>query len=559
MGAISLKIPQTVTVRVEGREYSITRGTRVKSFLRRHLPDLEPQCLGATLWNRLVALEAPIASSCDLVPVTYASKAGARIYRATLTIMLCESAARLFPSARVQVGQALGDGYYFDVSMEPTLTPEDVAALEDEMRAMVERKEALATMRVPVHEAVEAFEAQGYGSQASIARTFREGWVNLVTMGNHVNLWLHPLLPTTKKIRSFLVRPFGDGLVLSFPPFGKPDDRPGELGDQKALFAAYRETRDWNRLVGVETVADLNRSVVNGDIGEVIRVAEALHERKVAAIADEVASRQGCRMVLVAGPSSSGKTTFVKRLRLQLMAIGLRPKALSTDDYYVNREDTPRDEDGEYDYECLEAIDLDLLNEQLAAVMKGEAVKTPRYSFTKGSRTFRKDPFHLEPREILLIEGIHGLNDRLTEAVPDNRKFKIYVSALTQLCIDDHNRIFTSDARLIRRVVRDRRYRGYTAAQTLSRWAKVRAGEMRWIYPFEGRADAMFNSTLVYEAAVLKVFAERFLMEVPESDPTHVEATRLLEFLDLFVPIFSDDVPATSILREFLGGSSFEY
>lgn len=559
MGAISLKIPTNITVRVDGREFRVTRGTRVKAFLRRHFPDLEPDCLGAILWNRMVALESPIAASCDLVPITYASKSGARIYRATLTIMLCESVARLFPEAMVQVGQALGNGYFFDVKHEPPLSAADVAAIEDEMRSMVERKEALATMRVPFHEAEEAFENQGYHSQAAIARTFREGWVNLVTMGNHVNLWLHPLLPTAERIRAFQVRPFEDGLVLSFPPPGRPDDSPLDLGNQEALFAVYRETRDWNRLLGVETVADLNQAVVSGGIHEVIRVAEALHERKIAAIADEVANRKGCRLVLAAGPSSSGKTTFVKRLRMQLLAIGVRPKELSTDDYYVNREDTPRDENGEYDYECIEAIDLDLLNEHLVALMKGDPVCTPRYSFTKGTRSFRSEPFSLEPGEILLIEGIHGLNDLLTEAVLEDRKFKIYVSALTQLCIDDHNRIFTSDARLLRRVVRDRRYRGYTADQTLARWAKVREGEKRWIYPFENRADAMFNSTLVYEAAVLKVFAERFLMEVPETDSTHVEAIRLLEFLDLFVPIFSADVPATSILREFIGGSSFQY
>ncbi len=559
MSSVPLLSSPTVTVRVDGQEFSISRGTRVKAFLRRHFPELEPECLGAILGNRLADLETPIAASCDLVPVTYASKAGARIYRATLTVMLCEAVARLFPGARVQVGQALGDGYYFDVFKEPMLSLEDVAAIEAEMRRMVERKEALATMRVPVQQAIEIFQAAGATAKVGVVRAMRHPYVTLVTMGRHVDLWFHPLLPTAEGIRAFHVVPYAHGLVLGFPPPGRPDDPPRPPRNHRGLFAVYRETREWNRLLGVETIADLNRVVVEGRIGEVIRVAEALHERKIVAIADEVARRRGCRLVLVAGPSSSGKTTFVKRLRMQLMAIGIRPKELSVDNYYVNRKDTPRDEDGEYDFECIEAIDLPLLNEQLEALLKGKVVKTPRYSFQKGTRSPRTVPMQLGPQEILLIEGIHGLNDRLTEAVPREQKFRLYVSALTQLCMDDHNRIFTSDSRLLRRIVRDRMYRGYSAAETLRRWPKVRAGEERHIYPFQDQADMMFNSTLVYEPAVLKVFAERYLMEVPETDPAFVEATRLLEFLDLFVPIFADDVPATSILREFIGGSSFEY
>lgn len=559
MSSVPLSSPPTVTVRVGDREFSVSRGTRVKAFLRRYLPEIVSECLGAIVGNRLMDLESPIAASCDLVPVTYASKAGARIYRATLTLMLCEAVARLFPGARVQVGQALGDGYYFDVFKEPMLSLEDVAAIEAEMREMVARQEPIATMRVPVQQALEIFHAMGQRTKADIVRAMRHPYVTLVTMGRHVDIWLHPLLPTTEGIKAFSVVPYAHGLVLGFPPPGKPDESPRPPRNHRGLFAVYRETREWNRLLGVESIADLNRVVVEGRIGEVIRIAEALHERKIVAIADEIARRRGCRLVLVAGPSASGKTTFVKRLRMQLMAIGIRPKELSLDNYYVNRKDTPRDADGEYDFECLEAIDLALLNEQLEALLKGRLVRTPRYSFQKGRRSSKTVPMQLGPQEILLIEGIHGLNERLTEAVPREQKFKLYVSALTQLCVDDHNRIFTSDARLLRRIVRDRMYRGYTAAETLRRWPKVRAGEERHIYPYQDQADMMFNSTLVYEAAVLKVFAERFLMEVLEDDPAYVEATRLLEFLDLFVPIFADDVPATSILREFIGGSAFEY
>lgn len=554
-----LKIPQTVNVTVQGQTYSISRGTRVKAFLRRYLPELEPHCLGAIVANRLCDLEAPIGANGELVPCTYASKEGARIYRATLMTMLYEAIARLFPSARVRVGQAIGDGYYFDVYKSPPLTEEDVRAIESEMLEMVSRHEAIVTIRVPASEAIEVLESEGHMSTADTVRARRRSWVRLVTMGHYIGLWFHPLLPTTDGIRSFRVAKYEDGLVLLMPPEGKPDACPVPLKNHKSLFATYRETRDWNRLVGVETIADLNRAIMRGTIGEVVRVAEALHERKIAAIADDIVARKGCRLVVVSGPSASGKTTFVKRLRMQLLAIGVRPKELSLDNYYVDRDKTPRDESGELDFECIEAIDLELLNNQLEALLRGEEVETPRYSFTRGTRDSKTVPMRLEEDELLLIEGIHGLNPLLTASVPDDQKMRIYVSALTQLCIDDHHRVFTSDARLLRRIVRDRMFRGYTAAQTLDMWRKVRAGEERWIFPFQDNADRMFNSTLVYEVAALKVFAERFLMEVPEDSKAFVEASRLLEFLSLVIPIFPDDVPGTSILREFIGGSAFRY
>ncbi len=559
MSGVALKVSQTITVKVGAVEFSVTRGTRVKAFLRRYLPEIEAQCLGAIVANRIADLEAPIASSCELVPCTYGSKEGARIYRATLMMVLYEAAARKFPGAHLKVGQAIGDGYYFSMAKTPLLSSDDIAAIELEMHEMVARKEAIATLRVPASEAIEVFESEGSVSSADTVRARRRAWVRLVTMGHYVGLWFHPLLPTTEGIRTFRLQPYADGMLLLLPPQGRPDDTPEPLRNHRSLFAAFRETRDWNRRVGVETVADLNRAVVKGSIGEVMRVAEALHERKITSLADQVVGLKGCRLVLVAGPSSSGKTTFVKRLRLQLLAVGVRPKELSLDNYYMDREKTPKDEHGDYDFECIEAIDLDLLNEHLAALLAGQEVLTPRYSFPKGMRDTKTVPVRLEADEVLLIEGIHGLNPRLTSAIPDAQKMRIYISALTQLCIDDHHRIFTSDSRLLRRIVRDRLFRGYSAAQTLRQWPKVRAGEEKWIFPFQDCADRMFNSTLVYEVAALKVFADRFLMEVPDDDPTFVEASRLLEFLSLFIPVFADDVPATSILREFMGGSAFDY
>jgi uridine kinase len=328
------------------------------------------------------------------------------------------------------------------------------------------------------------------------------------------------------------------------------------------LYATYAETRLWQELLEIQNIGQLNRLCLNGGIGPLVRVAEGLHEKKISQIADEITARAPeSRLVTVAGPSSSGKTTFAKRLGVQLRVNGLEPISLSLDNYYVDRESTPLDEDGKPDFEALEAIDLDLFHDHLAELMDGRSVATPRFDFVQGRRRPEDqwNSLQLGEGQILVVEGIHGLNDRLTSSVPRNRKFKVYVSALSQLAIDDHNRIFTSDARLVRRLVRDRLFRGFTAERTLDLWERVRRGEGRWIFPFQEEADVMFNSALVYEPAVLKVYAERFLLQVPRSSRAYPEAFRLLKFLSLFVPIFPDEVPQISLLREFIGGSTFDY
>jgi uridine kinase len=329
---------------------------------------------------------------------------------------------------------------------------------------------------------------------------------------------------------------------------------------QPKLFAIYRETRRWNEVLGVANVGALNRMCLSGEISEVIRIAEGFQEKRVAQIADAIAAeRQRVRLVLVAGPSASGKTTFIKRLGIQLRVNGIQPVGLSLDNYFVNREKTPLDSDGKPDYEAIEALDLELLNVQLDAVLRGEDVAVPRYNFLTGMRDgpYRSTTLRLEPNQVLLVEGIHALNPQLTAAIPEATKFRLFISALTQLTLDDHNRIFTSDSRLLRRLVRDRLYRGHPATRTLEMWNSVRRGEARGIFPFQEQADLMFNSALVYEPAVLRVYAERFLLEVPREHPAYTEAYRLLKFLSWFVPIFQDDVPQTSLLREFIGGSAF--
>jgi uridine kinase len=328
------------------------------------------------------------------------------------------------------------------------------------------------------------------------------------------------------------------------------------------LFSTYRETRLWQEVLGIHHVGQLNLLCLNGGIKEILRIAEGLHEKKIARIADEILrGADRLRLITVAGPTSSGKTTFAKRLGIQLRVNGIEPVALSLDNYYVDREHTPLDEDGNLDFEALEAIDLALFHQQLAELMEGKEVLTPTFDFVTGKRRSEKHwkPIQLEDRQVLVVEGIHGLNDQLTASVPRQQKYRIYASALSQLAIDDHNRIFTADARLVRRIVRDHLFRGFNAERTLALWERVRRGEARWIFPFQEQADVMFNSALVYEPAVLKTYAERFLLQVPRTSPTYPEAFRLLKFLSMFVPIFPDEVPHTSILREFIGGSTFKY
>lgn len=558
MERTALDLSPDITVTVKDRSYSASRGTRVKNFLRRYFPEQEPRCMGAILDNRLVHVEAPIADDCELIPVTYDDAHGVRIYRSTLSIMLGEAVARLFPEAEVRIGQSFGRSFYYDVIKEGGVSHEELAAIEAEMRQMVARNEALHVERVPRRTAVRMFTAVGRRHSAGLLRVVVRKWVPLVSMGKRFDLCLNTVAPTAGYIRQFRLDPLGPGLVVNIPHRSRPDSEPEPVVCTPSLYKSFRETRKWNSLVGIESVSDLNNAVVDGSVGEVIRVSEALHERKLAEIADEIA-RRDTRLVAVAGPSSSGKTTTVRRLSMQLKALGLKPKSLSLDDYYKNRSDTPKDEDGELDFEHIEAIDLDLLNEHLHALLQGKTVQSPTFSFQSGTRNAATTPLSLGRDEILLVEGIHGLNDRLTRAVPDDQKYRLFCSAVTQLCIDDQHRVFTTDIRLIRRIVRDRHFRGYSAADTLRLWPRVRAGEKKWIFPWQDRADMFFNSTLVYEPAVLKMFAERFLIEVPDTDPVWVEAERLLKFLRFFIPVFTDDVPGTSIIREFVGESSFRY
>lgn len=545
-----------LSVTINGSPLEVDSGTSIAAML-----DLLPNpgdrpAVGAVVDNRMSGLNRIIRHNARISTIDITAREGMEIYRRTAGMLFYAAISEFNPNAKVEIGQSFDEGYYFD-TIGFKADAHVVTQLESIMRDLVAQSMPLDPVWTPIEEAIQEFERVGRKDRVLLLRQMRRSEVPILKIGNYTGYVHGPVAPNTALINQFKLHLHAGGLVLEFP------DRTGQLvgsiQPRPKLLSAYQERKSWNRIMHVSNVAQLNDMASQGHLSEVIKVAEALHEKKIAAIADTIADRRRVRCVFVAGPSSSGKTTFTKRLAIQLRVCGLNPRLLSLDHYFVNREDSPRDENGDYDFEAPETLDLPYLNKQLSELLDGQLVHTPSFSFQEGRRTEKTYPIQLAEDDILLIEGIHGLNDRLSSSIPAERKFKIYISALTQLCIDDHNRIYTSDSRMIRRMVRDRRYRGISAAETIARWPSVRRGETKHIFPFLEDADAMFDSALCYEQAVLKTYALRFLAEVQQQDPAYVEALRLYRFLDLFVPALHEDVPANSLLSEFIGGSWFDY
>ncbi|HPC82664.1 MAG TPA: hypothetical protein PLR87_04770 [Thermoanaerobaculaceae bacterium] len=556
-----MRVPGTsVVVSFQGERRQVASGMTVAQFLTDYFDRLPDDILAALVNRRLVMLDFPLRGHhVDLEAVRLPSRDGEAVFRRSASLVLLEAVRELYPEARLTVGQSLGKGYFFSWQAPFPLTLQVVSSIARRVDEICREDRPFVRRVVTLEEAETLFRAAGQEATLALLATYRSSTVPLVSCGTFHDIAHGAVAPSAGRLKGVAVLPYEDGLLLRFPRNGEPaSERP--LRPQPKLFAIYRETRRWNEVLGVANVGALNRVCLSGEISEVIRIAEGFQEKRIAQIADAIAAeRKRIRMVLVAGPSASGKTTFIKRLGIQLRVNGIQPVGLSLDNYFVNRDRTPVDSDGKPDYEAIEALDLALLNQQLDALLRGEEVAVPRYNFLTGTRDEpgRWTRLHLEPDQVLLVEGIHALNPKLTEAIPEHTKFRLFISALTQLILDDQNRIFTSDARLIRRLVRDRLYRGHPVTRTLEMWSSVRRGEARGIFPFQEQADIMFNSALVYEPAVLKVYAERFLLEVPREHPTYTEAYRLLKFLAWFVPIFQDDVPHTSLLREFIGGSAF--
>lgn len=552
-------IESVVRVRYRGEDHSVPDGTRVDQFLEQVDGEVGATVLAVMVNKRKVMLDFPLRGRVDLDLVRFGDREGESVYKRSVCLLFYEASTELFPQAELIVGQSLGNCYHYQVRGEFPELEEMARALEARMKEIRDEARPFFRHTVTFEELESHFLREGREDKLELLETRRSSTVHTISCGKFVDIAHGPFAPDTSCLPTFGVRPYGDGLVLQFPRRLDRQNLPS-FTPRELLFKTYLETRHWQELLGVQRLGQLNRICLDGDVRHLVRVAEGLHEKKISRIADEIHARlPEVKLVTIAGPSSSGKTTFSKRLGIQLRVNGVEPVALSLDNYYVNRSETPQDEDGQPDFESIEAIDLAMFHEQLSALMEGREVHTPRFDFVSGLRVPESQwvPMRLEEGQVLVVEGIHGLNPRLTQSIAKDRIFRVYVSALSQLAIDDHNRIFTSDTRLIRRIVRDHLFRGFTAERTLDMWERVRRGEGKWIFPFQEQADIMFDSSLVYELAVLKVFAERFLLHVPRSSPSYTEAYRLLKTLSMIVPVFPDEVPQTSLLREFIGGSTF--
>ena len=544
-----------------GNELDIPMGTSLLEISRRLTSGPHP-FLAAFVNNRVKELNYKIYTPVTIRFIDITSFAGIRVYQRTSWFILQKAVRDLYPGQTLHIRHSMGQsGFYCEIEGIDPLTREAAAALEERMRAIVAADLPIIRTKVLTEEVRARYAEQGFDDKIALLDTRPRLYSELYTLGDLPGYFYGSLAPSTGYITRFGIEPYYRGFYLALPLRTSPEELHKHVSQEK-MFGIFREYQSWVALMGVPTIGAVNARALAGDAGGMIKIAEAFHERKFAEVADaiqEAHRTRGVRMVLISGPSSSGKTTSAKRLGLQLGVLGLRPVMISLDDYFVEREKTPRDENGQYDYEALEAIDLELFNDHLHRLLQGESVDIPRYDFITGRRTQHDTPLTLDERSILIIEGIHGLNPRLTPSVPDAVKFKIYISCFTSVAMDNLSRIATTDNRLLRRLTRDYRQRGSDALQTLSRWASVRRGEERHIFPYQENADVMLNSSLFYEISVLRPFAEKILREVPDTVPEYDEARRMLKFLDNFIPIPSDEIPPTSILREFIGGSSFKY
>ena len=522
------------------------------NFPMRHGP------LSAAVNNKVEGLHYRVYHNKDVEFLDITSPSALRAYTRTLFFVLCKAVHDLWPDGHVVIDIPVSNGYYCNLNIGREVTDGDAASIRRRMSEIIAAAMPIRRHECTTEEAVKMFTEMGAHSKVRLLRSVGSLYTTYYEIDGYRDYYYGTLLTNTSRLYLFGLEKYYDGLLLRAPSLKNPDGL-GELIKQDKMFEIFKEHHRWQNILGVSTVGDFNEAVKAGHSTELINVSEALQEKKISRIADTIAAREGTRVVLISGPSSSGKTTFCKRLSVQLLTCGIKPVQISLDDYFVDRELSPKDENGELDFESLHALNIGLLNSQLKALFAGEEVELPRYNFQTGKSERSGRKLRLNPDNILVVEGIHALNPELTAEIPERQKFRVYASALTTILLDSHNYIPTTDNRLLRRIIRDYKYRGVSAQDTIKRWPSVRAGENKWIFPYQENADVMFNTALLFELAVIKSQAEPLLEQVPESADEYAEAYRLLKFLKYIAPIPNRQLPPTSLLREFLGGSSFKY
>ena len=551
---------QTINIHIRNidKTVEVPMGTTLEEIFQISGMQMEYGPISARVNNKVEGMHYRPYKQKEVEFLDMRSASGSRAYTRTLFFVLCKAAHELYPTCKVTIDIPVSNGYYVDLDLGRPVTLEDAGNIRRKMQEIIQAALPIHHFETTTGEAIRMFTEMGQLSKVKLLESSGKLYTTYYEIDGYLDYYYGSMLVNTSQLYLFGLEKYYDGLLLRIPSKDHPSEL-GEMTHQDKMFGIFKEHHRWQDIIGLRTIGDLNGAITGGFSSQLIQVSEALQEKKIGKIADEIAQRKGIKLVLIAGPSSSGKTTTCKRLSVQLAVNGIKPIGISLDDYFLDRDKTPRDEKGEYDFEHLHALDLPLFNEQLNALFRGEEVELPRYDFPTGKSLKSGKRLKLGDDEVLVVEGIHALNPELTAQIPNEQIFRVYASALTTILLDNHNYIPTTDNRLLRRIIRDHKYRGVSAKETIHRWPSVRAGENKWIFPYQENADAMFNTAMLFELAVIKSQAEPLLEQVPENCEEHAEAYRLLKFLRYIKPIPETQIPPTSLLREFLGGSSFEY
>ena len=551
---------ETVQIRCKnnGKILTVPIGSTLEEIYEQFGIEMTYGPVSAKVNNKVEGMHYRVYNRKDVEFLDLTTSSGLRTYTRTLFFVLCKAVSELYPGGQVIIDIPVSNGYFCDLQIGREVSAFDVDSIKKRMKEIIDAKMPVKRKERTTEEAIKLFRERGAESKVKLMESLGRLYTIFYEIDGYYDYFYGTLLTNTSKLHLFDLVKYYDGMLLRIPSISAPGQL-GELVRQDKMFEIFKEHHRWQDILNLRTIGDLNEAVAKGMTASLINVSEALQENKIVRIAQQIAEKKTVKMVLIAGPSSSGKTTTCKRLSIQLLANGLRPIGISLDDYFVDRENTPKDEKGDYDFESLYALNIPMLNEQLNALLAGKEVELPKYNFQTGKSEKSGRMLQLKGNEVLVVEGIHALNPELTAQVPEEQKYRVYASALTTLLIDDHNYIPTTDNRLLRRIVRDFKYRGVNAQETIRRWPSVRAGENKWIFPYQENADAMFNSAMLFELAAIKQQAEPLLEQVPENSNEYSEAYRLLKFLKYINPIPYQQVPSTSLLREFLGGSSFKY